>query len=53
MYTVDEEYGQVYKGKSYLVRDSLIHNEWIKSVFNKFFKMAYGFYYSNVAFNMY
>ena len=25
MYTVDEEYGQVYKGKSYLVHDSLIH----------------------------
>ena len=25
MYTVDEEYGQVYKGKTYLVRDSLMH----------------------------
>ena len=25
MYTLDEEYGQVYKGKSYLVHDSLIH----------------------------
>ena len=25
MYTVDEEYGQVHKGKSYLVHDWLIH----------------------------
>ena len=25
MYAVDEEYREVYKGKSYLVNDSLIH----------------------------
>ena len=25
MHAVDEEYGQVYKGKSYFVHDSLIH----------------------------
>ena len=48
MYTVDEEYGQVYKGKLYLVRDSLIH----KSESNQYLTID-GLCYSNVAFNTY
>ena len=42
MYTVEEEYGQVHKDNSYLVRDSLIH----KSESNQYLTFN-GFYYSN------
>ena len=47
MYTVDEEYGQVYKGKLYLVRDSLIH----KRESDQYLTIN-GFNFSNVAFNI-
>ena len=47
MYTVDEEYGQVYKGRSYLVRDSLIH----KRESDQYLTIN-GFNFSNVAFNI-
>ena len=51
MYAVDEEYGQVYEGKSYLVHDSLIH----KSESNQclIINGLWLNYYSNVALNTY
>ena len=38
MYTVEEEYGQVYKGNSYLVHDLLIYKSESNQVLNFFYR---------------